>query len=53
VKWRLPHCAYCEEPIIEGDDFVQDFGSEGDYYMHTGCYADWKEDEGRPSGEEG
>ncbi len=47
MTWRLPHCAYCEEPIEEGDDFVQHFGSEGDYYMHTGCYADWQEDEGR------
>lgn len=44
ITWRIPHCAYCEEPIEEGDDFVQHFASEGDYYMHTGCYADWQRD---------
>lgn len=47
VTWRLPHCAWCEEPIEEGADFVQEFGSEGDYYMHTECYAEYQKDQGR------
>lgn len=38
VTFSIPDCAWCGESLRNGEECVQAFGDEGNYYFHPNCY---------------